>query len=165
MAETIQTKQCTKCKQIKQLSEFYKHPKHKNGYRSECKICHLKSTKEYRRSEKGKTAKKHYQKSDKGRVTQKRFSKTEKFKSAVKRYRESEKGKDTFRRFSIRHPKYQKAVKAVNQAIVNSKLPRPDTLLCHYCPKPAQQYHHWHGYEPEHLLDIIAVCRECHIQH
>jgi len=33
-------KECRICKEIKSYSEFYKHNKRKDGYRSECKICH-----------------------------------------------------------------------------------------------------------------------------
>ena len=50
----------------------------------------------------------------------------------------------------------------VNHAIRDGKLSRPDIKLCLYCPKSAQQYHHYLGYEPEHWLDILPVCRKCH---
>jgi hypothetical protein len=41
-------------------------------------------------------------------------------------------------------------------------LPPAKTLLCVDCGAQAQEYHHHNGYEPEHLLDVIPVCRACH---
>lgn len=83
-----------------------------------------------------------------------------------KSHLQTERGKANNRakqeRFKIRHPNYIKAKHAVNNAVQAGKTARPDTLQCHYCPKQAQQYHHWHGYEPEHWLDIIPVCTKCH---
>ena len=80
-------------------------------------------------------------------------------------YYQTKQGKATRKRsdkrFNARHPKYHKATHAVNNAIRDGKLPRANTWLCHYCPKPAQQYHHWHGYEPEHWLDVVPACRKC----
>lgn len=84
----------------------------------------------------------------------------------VKKYQQTEKRKITQKivnkNFRIRHPERRKAQNAVSNAIATGKLPRANTLLCHYCPKPAQQYHHWHGYEKEHWLDVIPICVKCH---
>ena len=113
-------------------------------------------------SESLKKAQRKYQKTEKGKVSQSRYHQTEKGKAAHRRYRQSEKGKAAQKHFYTNHPNYLKAKSAVNNAIRDGKLPRPDTLLCHYCPKPAQQYHHWRGYEPEHWLDIVPVCKQCH---
>jgi transposase len=33
---------------------------------------------------------------------------------------------------------------------------------CTECGKPAQAYHHHHGYNQEHLLDVVPVCDSCH---
>ena len=188
MSETIQTKRCSKCKQIKPLPEFYKDCTKTDGLRRSCKSCTKIRQKEYRQSSKGKTyrqspeyktSQKHYQRSPKGKIAQKRYSQSEKFKSTQKRYQQTEKGKATQRRgrkkfqgtdkykagqkrFYGRHPNRIKAISAINNAIRAGKLPRPDTLQCHYCPKPAQHYHHWHGYEKEHWLDVIPVCIPCH---
>lgn len=125
-------KTCSKCKQNKPFADFGKKQSNKDNYQYECKICR----KHYRQSAKGKAAK--------------------------KRYQQSEKGKNVYKRFDIRNPEYHKATHAVNNAIRDGKLPRPDTLFCHYCPKLAQQYHHWHGYEKEHQLDVVPACKKCH---
>ena len=40
-------KQCSKCKQWKPLTKYHKHKSHKDGLRSECKICWNKHKREY----------------------------------------------------------------------------------------------------------------------
>jgi len=107
-----------------------------------------------------------YAKSDKGRASQKRYRQSKKGKIIRKRYDQSPKGKINHRKGNIRHcilyPKRIKARSVVNCAVVMGKLPRAKTLKCHYGEHPAEQYHHWHGYEPKHWLDIIPVCQDCH---
>lgn len=53
------------------------------------------------------------------------------------------------------------ARKAVRQAVMDEALPAITTCKCQECGKQAQHYHHW-SYLPEHWLDVIAVCAECH---
>ena len=139
-------KRCSKCKQIKPVSEFYTDTRHKDGLQSRCKECMNKD-------ENSKMARKHYQKSLKGKLAQKRYRQSEKGKIAERKYS---------RNYKSDYPNKNKASHAVNNAVKACKLPRPDTLQCYYCPKPAQQYHHWHGYEKEHWLDVVPVCTECH---
>jgi len=179
MSEPIQIKYCSHCKQFKPISEFGRNRNNKDGVQLWCKFCHkvyeqtekCKATrKRYRQTEKGKDVqrraiKKHRQ-TEKGKATHraimKRYEKSEKGKATRKTYIKSEKGKARQKRFYNCHPNNLKAKTAVNNAIRSGKLPRANTLLCHYCPKPAQQYHHWHGYEPEHWLDVVPVCVKCH---
>lgn len=143
MSETIQTKRCSKCKQFKPISEFYRDQRRKDGHRSLCKVCHSKITKDYYQTKKGKEV---------NRKAESRYAKTEKGKAKKKRYRQ-------------RNPEQVKARNAVIKAIKDGKLPRLDNRLCHYCPKPAQEYHHWHGYEKEHWLDVVPACIPCHGSH
>lgn len=169
MSETIQTKRCSKCKQIKPTSDFYAS---NDKFDCQCKICRGATQKRYRKTKKGKFTLKRYNQSEKGKATHKRFVETAKGKTTCKRaeknYRQTAKGKVVrqaiLKRFFARNPNQLKAGRAVKSAIRANTLPRPDTLLCHYCPKPAQEYHHWHGYEPEHWLDVIPVCKPCHVK-
>ncbi len=146
MAETIISKRCSKCKQFKPLSEFYKHSSTKDGFRPDCKVCHTIQT----------------------IYATKKHQKTEKFRITQKQYLQTEQGKATQRlgqgRYNKRHPEKIKAYNAINNAINSGKLPRPDTLQCHYGSHPAQQYHHWKGYEPQYWLDVVPACRLCDIQ-
>ena len=138
----IKMKTCYRCKQTKQLSEF--HKSRRCGIQGYCKSCNVITQRRYRKTPEGKVYQKCYQKP----------------------YRQSEKGKISHQAsnkcFSVLHPNYIKAHSAVSCAIKTGKLISPKFLLCHYCSKPAQQYHHWKGYAPEHWLDVIPVCKECH---
>jgi len=136
MSEAIISKCCTKCKKKKPVFEFHKDRSTKDGLLRWCKSCQ-----------------KAYCQTDKGKAVNHK---------ATAKYLKTPKGKATMKRFYTRNPNYAKATNAVNHAIRDGKLPRPDSLLCHYCPKPAKQYHHWKGYEPEHWLDVLPVCRDCH---
>ena len=146
-------KTCSKCYQEKDLTEFYKNRAQKDGFDCWCKTCH----KAYCQSEMGKAIHRRHRQTEKGKISNRR---------AVDCYQKTAKGKAIQRaakkRFYARHPNHLKAKNAVNNAIQVGKLSPPDTLLCHYCPKPAQQYHHWKGYEPEHWLDVVPVCTGCH---
>lgn len=146
-------KTCTKCKQNKPLTDFYKNSNNEDGHRFDCKACHSNSAKKYRQTEKGRNVR---------RENVRRYRLTKEGRASRKHYIQSEKGKATLKRYYICHTESIKAVRAVFLAILSGKLFRPNTLLCCYCPKPAQQYHHWHGYAKEHWLDVIAVCIDCH---
>lgn len=192
MSEQIISKQCRTCKEIKPISEFYKHPDTRDGHFNICKSCKNKRQKDYRKTEKGKAVHRRYRKSEKGKAVEKRYKKsekgkaaekryqqsekrkiacrkgwsryeaTEKGKAAIKRYRQSKEGKAIQKRYRIHHPERVEAHSAVNIAIKIGRLPRPDSLQCHYCPAQAKEYHHYKDYEPEHWLDVIPVCIKCH---
>lgn len=157
-------KRCPKCKQSKTISGFHKDRNRKDGYCCWCKVCCSKHVKKYNKSERYKAIRKQYEQSEEGKVAIKRYRQSEKGKIKDKHYYQSEKGKASSKLYYSHHPEEHKARQAINNAITSGKLPRPDTLLCHYCPKPAQEYHHWHGYEMAHWLDVIQVCRNCHIK-
>lgn len=142
--QTEATKQCSRCKQIKVVSEFSKNRARKDGYHNQCKVCRIDSNRNYRKTDKSKIA---------NRKGNKKYRKTAKGKASLR---------DGQKRFYARNPNYEKAKHAVNHAIESGKLISPKFLLCHYCTKPAKEYHHWHGYEPEHWLDVVSVCIECH---
>jgi len=128
-------KKCSKCKETKQLSEFNKSRQNKDGLRAFCNSCRNIYKKKYRKTKKGKVAN--------------------------KRYKQSEKGKASDKRFAARYPNRIKAKWAVNHAISVGKMQKASFFKCKYCPVQAQQYHH-PSYAPEHWLDVIPVCVDCH---
>ena len=143
MSETIQTKHCPKCNQIKSIAEFNKSKNQRDKLQSYCKTCQIISQRNYLKTEKGKeTHRKGY----------KKYSQTEKGKTVLLALQKS---------FRIRHPERYKAHSAVNNAVARGRLSKAIHHLCHYCPKLAQQYHHWRGYKKEYWLDVIPVCRNC----
>lgn len=157
MATEIISKRCSQCKQNKPLSEFSKSQSKKDGLRSWCKSCE----KAYQQSERGKAAHRKgtakYQQTPEGKATNRKAS---------TKYQKTPNGKAVHRKalakYYARNPNYIKAKNAVNNAIKVGRLPRPDSLQCHYCFRDAQQYHHWRGYESEHWLDVVPACVECH---
>lgn len=157
MPEQIITKTCRICNQTKSLSEFHKNSDHHDKHLNTCKICQCAYQKHYRQTEKGKAYQKCYQQ---------KYRQGEKGKTARKRYNQSEKGRKVksiaVKCYNIRHPEQFKAKHAVNNAIRDGRLPRPDSLKCHYCPAQAKEYHHHKGYEPKHWLDVVPVCGKCH---
>ena len=98
--------------------------------------------------------------------TKQRYLQTEKGKAARKRYNQSKKGKANQRRSYIqykkRHPEIIAAKVAVERAIATGKIIHFNFLQCS-CGKQAKLYHHHKGYAPEHWLDVIPVCRNCHL--
>jgi len=166
MFEPIISKRCSHCKEIKPLSKFYKNRQKKDGHEYQCKDCYISHQRFYRQSAKGKEAVKRYAQGQKFKQTQKRYEQSAKGKEAHKRYDQGEKGKNTMRKKYLQvqklHPDHVLAWVAVNNAIRVGKLPRPDSLKCAYCPNPAKEYHHYFGYAPEHVLDVLPACTKCH---
>lgn len=72
--------------------------------------------------------------------------------------------KESARRFRIKynllHIEKTRAWHAVNNAVRDGRLARPNVLLCR-CGKTAQQYHHPDYSKP---LEVIALCRPCHVK-
>jgi len=154
-------KRCSKCKQVKPLSEFYKEERNKDGLKGWCKSCTKAYQNKYWQTERGKTVK---------RKANAKYPRTEQGifvrRKAIAKYFKTPKGKAALRKAAAKrnatNPNYAKAVNAVNHAIRDGRFPRPDTLMCHYCPAQAQQYHHHLGYAPEHWLDVLPTCIKCH---
>ncbi len=54
----------------------------------------------------------------------------------------------------------------IQTAVKTGILPKASSFTCHtslFCGKQAKHYHHPHGYDEEHIYDIVPVCAECHI--
>jgi len=71
-----QHKICRVCKVEKQISEFYKHNGRKDGYRSECKPCHIQSNTDWNKANR-----------DKKSMYNKTWKATEKGKESTRRYK------------------------------------------------------------------------------
>jgi len=162
MSETIINKRCSKCKIDKPLSEFYKDFRNPTGYQSWCKDCQ----KAYRLTEKGRMVGLRYAASEKGCVSRHRYEKTNKGKLKQKRYEQSPKGRKNrcaaSRRHRQKYPYQEPAKWAVKYAIETGKIPLPPECSCLICGQKARDYHH-KSYAREHWLDVIPLCRQCHI--
>ena len=66
--------------------------------------------------------------------------------------------------YFTKHPERETAKERLRYAIKSGKIPRATALECANCGLPADDYHHHHGYSPEHALDVIPLCTKCHAQ-
>ncbi len=154
--QTKDSKVCNKCKAEKPETAFSKNRTMKDGLQCQCKMC----CKLYQRSEEDKVADRRkqaqYRKTKNGKAARKR---------AKARYGQTERGKAARKRSFVlqllRYPNHHKARVAVNSAVTAGKLAPAATFQCAYCGNAAQQYHHWHGYDRQHWLDVIPACRKC----
>ena len=153
MAEQRIHKTCPKCNEIKAFSEFNKDNDRKDGLRFCCRVCDCNRKRQYRQSKKGKAIEKLYQQSKNGIAAQRRYDQSKGGKA---------RGLKCHKKYKATHPERIKAKSAVAHAVRAGKLPRVNTLLCHYCPAQAKHRHHHKGYAPEHWLDVIPVCKKCH---
>ncbi len=154
--QTKNSKVCNKCKAEKPETAFSKNRTMKDGLQCQCKMCCKLYQAIYRQTPEGKKTHRkscrQYDQTPNGREARRK---------GLKKYHRSAKGKISSKRWRLQCPGRVKARQAVNNAVAASRIPRPDTFQCAYCGKAAQQYHHWHGYDRQHWLDVIPACRKC----
>lgn len=85
-----------------------------------------------------------------------------------KQYYESKNGKQANRKGSKRdrriHPQRNRARQAIRAKWRFGKIPHARELKCDHCNKQAQEYHHHKGHEEEFKLDVIPLCKPCHVK-
>ncbi len=137
------------------FTEFYRNKNRPDGYTGQCKHCF-----------------KRYEQSEKGKAKNKKWNRTKKRQDCNSKYRVTEKNAECQERWRKKtkktNPNRIKAHSAVQMAVKKGTLPQVHTLQCVYkgsnCQGQAQHYHHPNGYEPEHWLDVIPVCHDCHCE-
>lgn len=153
MSETIIEKHCPKCKKVKALADFYKNRTKPAGVQYWCKKCmdilHYK-----------------YIKTPHGKAVQDKHTHSVKFKATQMAYRQTATGKSNLTKSNAKYarnnPNKRKAKDAIHTQTRNGNMPLVTECQCTQCGKNAKQYHHYLGYEPEHWLDVIPLCRICH---
>lgn len=143
-------KWCYKCKSWKKPSEFGSNRAKKDGLATECKVCANTNAMRYAHSPHGSQIRKLYEQRD----------------SVKKRkadYEHSERGKQKKKKNLNKFPERRKARRMINNAIRDGRFPHISMQKCIICSKPAEEYHHYLGYAPEHWFDVQAVCKSCHI--
>jgi len=148
----LNLKRCSQCKQWKSLSEFSRNKKESDGLRYSCKQCDREyNNKKYASSETHRTTlievAKVWRKNNKHKANQHQ-----------RKWLHSSKG----RAFLDRNKQRLRAKKVVSDATRKGLLPKVSTIKCKKCSEYAQEYHHYNGYEPQHYLDVIPLCRKCH---
>lgn len=144
MADSIvENKICGHCQQSKPVFEFGKNKSTKDGRSSYCKSCKASSDKSYQKTEKGKATK----------------------DAAHRRHRASGKRGMYLKRYYrdvLAGSAEMRARSTINNHVSRGAMSRARELACDNCQKPAESYHHHKGYAPEHHLDVIPLCRDCH---
>jgi len=140
--ERSETKKvCFKCKEEKSLMEYYRHTKMKDGHLNKCKACARKDVGEHREGNIDKIREYDRQR---GKLPHRIKLSTE----TTKRLREQ-------------FPHIYKAQTAVNNAVRDGRLIRPD--VCSSCRKKGRQIegHHDDYSKP---LEVEWLCSACHKQ-
>jgi len=79
------------------------------------------------------------------------------------RGKEAERRKARMREHYHKHPEMYKAKAAVAAALERGDLVR-GTECCSCGEIKPTVAHHW-SYEEEHWLDVVWICRRCHVKH
>ena len=168
-------KTCPKCKRLLFTSEFHRDSNRLDGLRVYCKSCaktdqakyrkeHKKENNEYQRKWHCKNKKKVLIKRKKWRGKNK-----EKIQRSDIKWRKEnpEKYKLTSRkankRYRQKNPKRYAARSMVYHAIELGILERPNH--CESCEKICfTEAHHHRGYNADHCLDVLWLCKKCHVK-
>lgn len=153
------SKVCFKCGERKPLSEFYKHSRMKDDHLNKCKECTKKNTKEnrtdnfdyYQQYDRNRPNKDERNKKRSGYVAKLKQENYEKF------YEIRKKGSKNYKR---RYPQKRAATVAVNNAIRDGKLYKPDK--CQACGDGGKIQGHHESYDQSKWLDVVWLCVECH---
>jgi hypothetical protein len=144
-----QEKKCSQCGRTKPLAAFWKNKTSGDGRRTECAECAKKNKRE--RGE-------YYR--------QYNLENRDKLLVMQRQYNRSPAGKRRSRTASKRsvNSGANSAYYAVTKAVRENELPPISDCKCTDCGGQAAEYHHYLGYEEEHRLDVLPLCRVCHIK-
>lgn len=179
-------KNCPRCSKSNSLDEFYKSKQTPDGLDGWCKLCRNASNRERwaRKREQYLQQKQIYYQENKEVFSDKNreyyTANAEQVKARVKQYRMANQQKVNERQrqshFANRaeriaykrqtyamQPQQNAARRAVRDEIRAGRMRPAKQLHCNQCNSKAHEYHHW-SYEPEHWLDVIALCKSCHQQ-
>lgn len=172
------TKHCTICNCDVPLDLMVKNSRSKDGYGYRCKPCHRiiskRSVEANPESRKAACAKYYrtHKEAHNARVRDWQRRHPETVKAIAERHKP--KGVETSRAYRRRtgleqlreqrrrYPERFKARNKVNNSVAKGIMPRAKTLPCSRCGAPATEYHHHNGYDYDHWLDVVPVCRPCH---
>lgn len=152
---------CNKCHQTKSFNEFQKDRNKKDGYSTICKSC-----------------RKAYKDLPEVKARSKERERTNQIKFTRKQYRLSGRGREIAQESYKRHydsiyanqverhnkdPRKRQAKAKVASEVRAGRMSKAKDFNCSYCPNRASDYHHYLGYDLIHWLDVIPVCRTCHV--
>lgn len=156
----METKRCSGCDTVKAVSDFFRNASRRDGLMTYCKACETdrkqvkyRANPEYRARMIATATAWHHTKVA-----------TPEGRDALRvRKRETRQQSETQQRWFAEYGKsvQRKAKFAVNTEVAAGRLPRVVSHTCADCGNQAKHYHHW-SYAPEHWLDVIPLCAQCH---
>lgn len=159
-------KKCAGCNQVKDFSEFGRDKGRKDGLNVYCRICVNAISKKWsqdnpdkRRASVNKWNQSHV---EQNRIKVKNWYRQHPEKSNQWIKKHPEERIEITHRHRAKYPEKYKARSTVNNAILTGKLPCANTLTCTQCGNQASEYHHHNGYDSDHWLDVIPLCKACH---
>jgi len=160
-------KECTNCGQVKNINEFGKDRHRKDGLNSYCKICVNDISRKWAQDnpEKRRASVKKWDDAHPENNRRKALAYYHRHPEKANKWLKEhpEKRLEVTHKTRAKFPEKYKARSVVNNAILMGKLQPAKSFICHNCNvNQASQYHHWHGYKPEHWLDVIPLCPACH---
>lgn len=164
-------KTCPKCGITKMATEFYKNNGAIDGLYATCKECSGATTKEWRsrHPERVIETRKAWRRNN---LERHKESTSTWYRANAERAKETcttwraanpERVAEINRRYLAAHAEGVAAHSAVSSAVRTGKLPSAKSLACAECGKPAHDFHHHRGYAQEHYLDVVPLCRQCHV--
>jgi len=167
------TRVCTKCGETKPLSEFYlkKSGKDKGKYWAFCRACDAKRGREYAARNRQEIVRKRLQYNEANREylrarDRERISDPEIRKQRAEHTKQwRKKNPEIVARYGVQQWSTEgaKARQAVYNAVRRGDFPPVTTQVCEYCQEAlAAQWHHHKGYGEEFILEVVALCTECH---
>ena len=163
----MENKTCKKCGDEKPLSDFYKHPKTADRRAGSCKECNKSAVRENRKKNvdyyRAYDAKR-FQDDPKVRARHRRYQATPAGKESVDKSRKKwvdanpELARQVRLDWQERNPEKRFAHHAVNNAVRDGKLAKPD--VCQECGTGGKI----HGHHEDYMrpLDVDWLCPACH---
>jgi hypothetical protein len=160
-------KECTKCHQIKDVAEYHKQKLGKYGVRAVCRECQKQIARDYNQTEHAKELnrkalrQRYY--SDKHQAYRAEYMKSDAYRESQQKFNRSEKARAKTKRQRQKYPERTRARDAIQNAIREGRFPKVENFACVHCGNPAQEFHHYLGYDESHWFDVCPLCKPCHV--
>jgi hypothetical protein len=151
------TKTCCHCRRTLPLDQFYRNRATPDGYTRECRTCAKERASAHYRENRERILSEqrgHYLAHSTEVQARNRAwleANRERHRPYLRAYN---------REYRRKYPERHRAGSAVADALKSGKIQRQET--CAMCGAAPTEAHHHRGYEKEHYLDVIWLCRRCH---
>jgi len=148
-------KPCSKCGQPKRLEEYHRDSTKSDGRKTVCRECchqrdrNYQSRPEVRIRNAVQRRNRHVLHREEDKVRRKAY-----YSAHAAQEREAA------REHARRYPERAKARRAVHRALKQGILKKRS---CEVCRAEKTEAHHHKGYAPENWLDVVWLCRSCHM--